>query len=78
MKRSCEILVSSLLFVVVAGALAGCNKNADLTPTGTVQKTSDPTAMAQQGQGGSKAREGGGMVPDLKPAAPGEKTGIPN
>jgi hypothetical protein len=33
--------------------------------------------MPQQGQGGAKAKHGGGMMPEAETAAPGEKTGIP-
>jgi len=46
-------------------------------PDAKVVKTTDASAMPEQGKGGVKAANGGGMVPQPRTAAPGEKTGIP-
>jgi hypothetical protein len=78
MRKTTLILVlSTLSLIVVAGVSASCNKDQDLTPNGTTSKTTDTAKMPEQGAGGVKAEHGGGMAPMPKPAAPGEKTGIP-
>lgn len=74
-KANLALFVSSL---IVAGLVCGaCNKDADLTPTGTVQKPTDASKLANQGTNGAKAKNGGGMMPEPEAAKPGEKTGIP-
>jgi len=76
MLKTSRLLICLVILGVAGCICTACNKNADLTPTPETQPK-DKESMKQQGQGGIKANNGGGMMPQPEPAAPGEKTGIP-
>jgi len=75
MKTKSALLVAISL-ICVGVVSTSCSNGVDV-PDAKVVKTTDASAMPEQGKGGVKAANGGGMVPQPRTAAPGEKTGIP-
>jgi len=70
MKRNQYMLVGLCALVV-----AGCTPDTGTASDAKVDK--DKAAQMQAGQGGAKARMGGGLVDEPMAAPPGVKTGMP-
>jgi hypothetical protein len=77
MRKIGVLLGGCFVVAVLGGTCVGCNGDQNMSTAGTETQTKDTAAMPQQGQGGAKAKHGGGMMPEAETAAPGEKTGIP-
>ncbi|MDR3689491.1 MAG: hypothetical protein P4L46_08945 [Fimbriimonas sp.] len=74
MRKSRTLLFA--LGIVVTSVVCGACSNG-IPEDKTVARPADASKLANQGQGGVKARMGGGMAPEPMSAAPGEKTGLP-
>jgi hypothetical protein len=73
-----RILVCFVAVLVGGLVCVACNNDGDMSTHAAAAQDKDPSSMTQQGQGGAKARAGGGMAPiNPVPAGPGEKTGLP-